>query len=205
MDDKTRALVRKAQNNDLSAFDELVRLYQNKVYALCTHLAGNHADAQDLAQEAFIRAFRAMGSFRNDADFGTWMHRITVNLWLNLKRKNSGRPPVAYLDEPYQGEDGSDVQREIADGDGDPLQLLEEKEYRGLVRAALGSLSKEHRSVLVLREIEGYSYEEVSQMLGCSLGTVKSRLSRAREVMRRVMNDLAREAGEHMPANKEER
>ncbi len=203
--DDTRVLVKKAQNNDLSAFEELVRLYQNKVYALCVHLTGNHADAQDLAQEAFIRAYRAVGRFRNEADFGTWMHRIAVNTWLNFRRKNSSRQPVVYLDEPHQDGDGGEVRREIAGEDGDPLQLLEEKEYRGLVRAALDSLSAEHRSVLVLREIEGYSYEEVSRMLGCSLGTVKSRLSRARMVMRRLMTDMAREAGEYIPAGKERR
>ncbi|MCL6639370.1 MAG: sigma-70 family RNA polymerase sigma factor [Firmicutes bacterium] len=199
--DHTRLLVKKAQNNDLSAFEELVRLYQNKVYALCTNLTGNRDDAQDLAQEAFIRAYRAMGSFRNEADFGTWLHRITVNVWLNLKRKNNGQPPVS-LDEPYRGDDGGEVRREVAAEDGDPLQALEEKEFRGLVRAALDSLSEEHRAVLVLREIEGYSYEEVSRMLGCSLGTVKSRLSRAREAMKRRMTELARENGESLPAGK---
>lgn len=201
----TRALVRKAQNNDLSSFEELVRLYQNRVYALCVQLAGNHNDAQDLAQEAFIRAYRSLGGFRNEADFGTWMHRIAVNIWLNSRRKNNARQAILYLDEPYQDGDGGEVRREIAAEDGDPLQLLEEKEYRGLVRAALGELSEEHRAVLVLREIEGYSYEEVSQMLGCSLGTVKSRLSRAREAMRRRITDLAREAGEALPAGKERR
>jgi len=201
----TRALVRKAQNNDLSSFEELVRLYQNRVYALCVQLAGNHYDAQDLAQEAFIRAYRSLGGFRNEADFGTWMHRIAVNIWLNTRRKNNARQAILYLDEPYQDGDGGEVRREIAAEDGDPLQLLEEKEYRGLVRAALGELSEEHRAVLVLREIEGYSYEEVSQMLGCSLGTVKSRLSRAREAMRRRITDLAREAGEALPAGKERR
>lgn len=194
--DDIKMLVKKAQNNDLSAFEELVCLFQNRIFSLCLRLAGNHADAQDLAQEAFIRAYRALGSFRNEADFGTWLHRITVNVWLNLRRKNSGRQAVVYLDEPYTDGDGSVIQREIAVGDSDPLQLLEEKEYRGLVRTALGTLSEEHRSVLVLREIEGYSYEEVSRMLNCSLGTVKSRLSRARDVMRRRMTDLARETGE---------
>lgn len=194
--DDIKMLVKKAQNNDLSAFEELVCLFQNRIFSLCLRLAGNHADAQDLAQEAFIRAYRALGSFRNEADFGTWLHRITVNVWLNLRRKNSGRQAVVYLDEPYTDGDGGEVRREIAGGDGDPLQMLEEKEYRGLVRTALGTLSEEHRAVLVLREIEGYSYEEVSQMLNCSLGTVKSRLSRARDVMRRRMTDLAREAGE---------
>lgn len=203
--DDTRALVKKAQNNDLSSFEELVRLYQNKVYALCIHLAGNHVDAQDLAQEAFIRAYRSLGGFRNEADFGTWLHRITVNIWLNFRRKNGSRQALLYLDEPYAGEDGGEVKREIAAEDGDPVRLLEEKEFRGLVRAALGALSEEHRAVLVLREIEGYSYEEVSQMLGCSLGTVKSRLSRAREAMRRRITDLAREAGEALPAGMERR
>ena len=200
----TRLLVKKAQNNDLSAFEELVRLYQNKVYSLCNHLAGNHADAQDLAQEAFIRAYRAIGSFRNEADFGTWLHRITVNVWLNLKRKKNGQQPLS-LDEPHRGSDGGEIGREVASEDGDPLRALEEKELRGLVRVALDSLSEEHRAVLVLREIEGYSYEEVSRMLGCSLGTVKSRLSRAREAMKRKVTELTRENGEHLPAGKERR
>jgi RNA polymerase sigma-70 factor (ECF subfamily) len=200
----TRLLVKRAQKNDLAAFEELVVLYQNKVYTLCVRLAGNHADAQDIAQEAFINAYRALGSFRNEADFGTWLHRITVNAWLNFQRKNSGRQPVS-LDETHLDESGSVMQREVAALDGDPLQELEEKEFRGLVRAVLNDLTEEHRAVLVLREIEGYSYEEVAQMLGCSLGTVKSRLNRAREVMRRRMIALARETGESLPAEWERR
>lgn len=203
--DNTRILVKKAQSNDLSAFEELVRLFQNRIYSLCVRLAGNHADAQDLAQEAFIRAYRALGSFRNESDFGTWLHRITVNVWLNFRRKNSVQQTVIYLDEPYTDGDGGEIRREVEAGDGDPLQLLEQDEFRGLIRAALDSLSDEHRAVLVLREIEGYSYEEVSRMLGCSLGTVKSRLSRAREVMRRTMTVMAREAGEILPAGSERR
>lgn len=203
--DDIRMLVKKAQNNDLSAFEELVRLFQNRIYSLCVRLAGNHADAQDLAQEAFIRGYRALGSFRNEADFGTWLHRITVNVWLNFRRKNSAHQVVVYLDEPYQGGDGGEIRREAAAEESDPLQLLEQDEFRGLIRAALDSLSDEHRAVMVLREIEGYSYEEVSRMLGCSLGTVKSRLSRAREVMRRTVTDMAREAGEALPVGRERR
>lgn len=202
--DDARLLVKRAKENDLFAFEELVRIHQNRVYALCLQLSGSRDDAQDLAQEAFIRAYRALGNFRNEADFGTWLHRITVNVWLNFRRKNSRGQPVS-LDEPYRGEDGSEVQHEVAAEDGDPLQALEELEFRSLVRAALDSLSEEHRAVLVLREIEGYSYEEVSRMLGCSLGTVKSRLSRAREIMRRKMTDLAREAGEVLPVGQERR
>ena len=199
----TRSLVKKAQSNDLRAFDELVRLYQNKVYGLCYHLTGNHDDAQDVAQEAFIRAYKALGSFRNEADFGTWLHRITLNVWLNIKRKNS--PRVVSLDEPYESGNGSNIQREVPAVDGDPLEALEEKEFHGLVRSALNTLSEEHRAVLVLREIEGCSYEEIARMLGCSLGTVKSRLSRAREVLRRTMTELGRQADEDVAAARERR
>lgn len=202
--DDTRVLIRKAQNNDLPAFEELVRLYQNKVYTLCVRLAGNYNDAQDLAQEAFIRAYRAIGSFRNEADFGTWIYRIAVNVWLNVRRKNDGQPMV-YLDEPYQGEEGAVARRDLAAATGDPLQELEEKEFRGLVRVALDGLSEEHRTVLVLRDMEGYSYEDISRMQGCSLGTVKSRLNRAREAMRRRMNELAAGGGELSPAGSERR
>jgi RNA polymerase sigma-70 factor (ECF subfamily) len=200
----TRLLVKRAQKNDLAAFEELVALYQNKVYTHCVRLAGNHADAQDIAQEAFIKAYRALGSFRNEADFGTWLHRITVNSWLNFKRKDSGRLPLS-LDEVYQDESGSVMQREAAAANGDPLQKLEEKEFRALVRTALNELTEEHRAVLVLRDIEGYSYEEAARMLGCSLGTVKSRLNRAREVMRRRMIELAKDAGESIPGGWEKR
>lgn len=202
--DGTSLLVKKAKENDLSAFEELVRIHQNRVYSLCLQFSGNREDAQDLAQEAFIRAYRAMGSFRNEADFGTWLHRIAVNVCLNSRRKNGGKQPLS-LDEPYQSEDGGEIRHEVASEDGDPLRALEEKEFRGLVQAALKSLSGEHRTVLVLREIEGYSYEEVSRMLGCSLGTVKSRLSRARESLRRMMTELAREAGADLPAGEERR
>lgn len=189
---ETSILVSKAKKNDILAFEKLVQIYQNRVYSICLQFSGNRDDAQDLAQEAFIRAYRAMESFRNEADFGTWLHRITVNVCLNSRRKNGGRQIVS-LDEPYQGEDGGEIRHEVASEEGNPLRALEEKEFHTLVQTALKSLSDVHRKVLVLREIEGYSYEEVSKMLDCTLGTVKSRLSRAREVMRRKMIELARE------------
>ncbi len=201
--DDTGVLVEKAKAKDLFAFEELVRIHQNKVYALCLHLSGNRDDAQDLAQEAFLRAYRAIGGFRSEADFGTWLHRITVNVCLNFRRKNSGQRALS-LDEPYRGEDGGEMLREIASTNGDPLLAVEEKEFQGLVRSALGDLSEDHRAVLILREMEGYSYEEVAHAVGCTLGTVKSRLSRARESMRRRMTELARETGEAWTARQGE-
>lgn len=199
----TRMLVKKAQNNDLDAFEELVRIYQHRVYSLSLHLAGNESDAQDLAQEAMIRAYRSLRGFRQEADFGTWLHRITVNVWLNFQRQNRSRKIVS-LNAPQQGKDGSEIPRELAaDEDSDPLAAVETKEFQALVRAGLQELSEEHRAVLVLREIEGYSYEEVAQMLNCNLGTVKSRLNRARQMLKQKMTALAREAGVSLPGDRE--
>ncbi|OPX84353.1 MAG: ECF RNA polymerase sigma factor SigE [Pelotomaculum sp. PtaB.Bin104] len=202
---ETRILVTKAKDNDIKAFEELVRIYQNKVYALSLKLSGNHEDAQDVAQETFIRAYRSLGNFRNDADFGTWLHRITVNVWLNMRRKKYNNNIIS-LDEPYQWDGGNEKQREVADSNGeDPLQVLEARELQQLIRSAVLSLSEEHRAVIILRDMEGYSYEEISRMMSCSLGTVKSRINRAREVMRRNLTEMARETGRDFPAGKERR
>lgn len=179
--ENVKTLVKRAQKGDLAAFEDLVRMYQRRVYGLSLQMLGHHDDAQDLAQEVFIRAYRSLGNFRNEADFGTWLHRIAVNLCLNHKR-SMGRASVVSLDEPLTTEDGS-IRREIQDGRPDPLESLEKLEFRESIERALNDLSYDHRAVLVLREIYGYGYEEIASMLNCSLGTVKSRLNRARQAM----------------------
>jgi len=195
--DAVKQLIKKSLNNDLAAFEELIGLYQSRVYSLGYQLSGNHDDAQDLAQEVFIKAFGALKGFRNEADFGTWLHRITVNLWLNMRRKQ-GKQVIVSLDEPVRtGED--EVYSELAAAEGNPEQMLEDKEFSGLVRLALDELSREYRAVLVLRDIEGYSYEEVAAVLKCSLGTVKSRLNRARQILKQKVAVLAQEAGVALP------
>ncbi len=178
--DKVKLLVQRSQKGDAKAFEELVELYQDKVYTLCYQLTGNHADAQDLAQEAFVKAFSALRGFRNEADFGTWMHRITVNLWINFKRRQ--RTAVS-LDEPVQIENG-EVPRLVAAAGESPEEALEAKEFRSMLWAAMRELSREHRVILVLREMQGYAYEDIARLLNCSLGTVKSRLNRARQALR---------------------
>lgn len=179
--ENVKILVKKAQKGDLAAFEYLVKMYQRRVYGLSLQMLGHHDDAQDLAQEVFIRAYRSLGSFRNEADFGTWLHRITVNLCLNNKR-SMGRASVVSLDEPITNEERS-MQREIQDHRDDPLQSLEKLEFRESIKKTLNELSHDHRAVLVLREIHGYGYDEIASMLNCSLGTVKSRLNRARQAM----------------------
>ncbi|MBC7324553.1 MAG: sigma-70 family RNA polymerase sigma factor, partial [Moorella sp. (in: Bacteria)] len=151
----------------------------------------------------------AIKDFRNESDFGTWLHRITVNLWLNMKRRQNVVPMVS-LDEPLQTPEG-EVQREVAAAGGNPEQFVEDLEFRDLVRTALNELSSEHKAVVVLRDIEGYSYEEMASILNCSLGTVKSRLNRARQLLRQKVTCIvgetdgraAKEAAKEKEAEKE--
>lgn len=178
-------LVVKAQKGDLQAFEALVQMYQLKIYNLALHLSGNPSDAQDVAQEAFIRAYRSLGSFRNESDFGTWLHRITVNCWHNHRKKNQ-KVVTFSIDEPVESDHGA-VMKEIAAADADPLEAAEERELREEIYTALKNLSPDHRTALVLRELQGYTYEEIAGILNCSLGTVKSRINRARANMRDLL------------------
>lgn len=188
-----KELVRRSQTKDQQAFAELVSLYQDKVYSLSYHLTGDATEAQDLAQEVFLRAYLHIGTFRQEADFGTWLHRITVNVWLNSRRKQKG-PLVISLDTPIVTEDG-EVAREVAAAQPDPLEMTTERELQQLVRRALQELPADFRAVLVLREIEGYNYEEIARLLRCSLGTVKSRLNRARHALKAKVLALAARDG----------
>ncbi|WP_257720230.1 sigma-70 family RNA polymerase sigma factor [Heliomicrobium modesticaldum] len=185
-----------AQSGDSHAFSQLVEIYQRRVYGLAVHLTGNPEDAHDLAQEALIRAYRYIGSFRLESDFGTWLHRITVNTWLNMKRK--GRNVVVEsLDEDWN--DSAKASREVAATTGDPLEAFESAEFKAMVRQALQHLSEEHRTVLVLREIYDYSYEEIATATDTSLGTVKSRINRAKAQMRSVLTSIAGQFGVLLP------
>jgi len=178
-------LTEKAQRDDLSAFEELVLIYQDRVYSHCHYLAGNPDDAQDLAQDVFVQAFKGIRSFRNDADFGTWLHRIAVNLWINFCNRNK-KVVALSLDEPLPVREG-EVSRELAASDENPLEKVERSEFNALVGAALNSLLPEFRTVLVLRELEGYNYDEIAALLGCSLGTVKSRINRGRKALKKEL------------------
>ncbi|MDD4588611.1 MAG: sigma-70 family RNA polymerase sigma factor [Heliobacteriaceae bacterium] len=193
-----RRLIEASQAGDTQAFSRLVELYQDQVYGLAVHLTGNLDDAQDLAQEAFVRAYRSVGSFRFQAEFGTWLHRITVNTWINMRRKHKG-VQVESLDRVYYWDWETAAQREVAATDGNPVDAYEQLEFQGLVRDALAELTEEHRMVLVLREIYGYSYEEIADTTTTSLGTVKSRLSRAKANLRVQLLKVADRLGVEFP------
>ncbi|MFZ5650106.1 MAG: RNA polymerase sigma factor [Bacillota bacterium] len=173
-------LVRRSRDGDLDSFDELVSRYQSRVYTVAFRFMGNHADAGDLAQEAFIRAFQSLPTFRGDSSFATWLYRIVSNACRDELRKQQRQKKVS-LDEMIMQPGGNPS---LAAAGPTPEEHLESIEMRDMVQRHLSELSGDHRLILVMRDIQGLSYEEIASALDCNVGTVKSRLSRARHALK---------------------
>lgn len=175
-------LVDRSKNGDLDAFEELVRRYEGKVYGMAYRFMGNHADAGDLAQEGFIRLYQALPGFRGDSSFSTWMYRVVANACRDeLRRRQRQRQRSVSLDEMAESAGGSIPLQSMEVSPEDAAERSELQEY---VQMCLNSLSEEHRLILIMREMQGLSYEEIAAALDCSLGTVKSRLNRARHALK---------------------
>ena len=179
MDEKH--LLARARRGEVAAFEELVRLYEKRVYAVALRSAGSPEDAADIVQEVFLRAWRSIESFRGDSGFSTWLFRITMNLCVDCARHKHAQPQT----QPLVGED--DAERPIPDTAPTPEEHLENSELGRELAAALGDVSGEHRQIVLLRDVSGLSYTEIAEVLEISEGTVKSRLSRARLALRTVL------------------
>ena len=173
-------LVRRVQRGDSAAFDLLVRKYQHRVAALIGRYIADWSECQDVAQDTFIRAYRAIGSFRGDAQFYTWLHRIAVNTAKNHLVAHNRRPPTDDIDaadaEQY------DLGSRLRDGDTPEHELLRQEMEQTVMRA-VEALPEELRTAITLREMDGLSYEDIAQKMGCPIGTVRSRIFRAREAI----------------------
>ncbi len=179
-----RALVARAKSGDRLAFATLLRRYERRIYSVANAMLRNPDDAKDVCQEAFWKAHNALASFDGNAQFYTWMYRITVNLAIDYLRKRRGER-VEFDDARANGEGSA------ADPTGisprrlgfDPARALEDRELGQQLERALAALSPAHRAVLILREVEGLSYQEMADVVGCSIGTIMSRLFHARKKM----------------------
>src|SRR3989338_6435631 len=183
------ALIARAQGGDLSAFDQLVLRHQGTVYAVSLRMLGNADDAQEVAQDAFVRAYRAIGTFRQEAKLSTWLVSITMNLCRNRRRwwARRRRVIVASLDDPLETVEGA-MGQEVADPAPGPVETAQRRELQQHVAQTLQLLEEPFRSVIVLRDIHGYSYEEIANMLHCRVGTVESRINRARLQLRALLD-----------------
>lgn len=182
-------LVKQSIQGDTRAFEELVVQYHNKIYALAYRYMGNEEDAYDMAQEAFIKAFRSLRSFKGNSSFSTWLYRITTNVCLDELRRRKRRIIPLSLDEPLATREGDEVEKEIADSSPGADILYEQKEFARYIQGLLNEMKPEHKTAIVLRDVMELSYEEIAEVLNCSMGTVKSRISRAREVLRKKISE----------------
>jgi RNA polymerase sigma-70 factor (ECF subfamily) len=181
------ALVRRVQKGDKAAFDALVLKYQHKVLKLVQRYVRNPAEAEDIAQEAFIKAYRALPAFRGDSAFYTWLYRIAINTAKN-SLVASRRRPVSY---DLDLQDGTQLQAQARLSDGEtPEALALTDEIRRTVNEAIEALPDDLRLAIVLRELEGLSYEDIARTMECPVGTVRSRIFRAREAIDRSLREV---------------
>jgi len=176
-------LIARAVSGDGDAFAELVQPFEAKVYNLACRMCGSREDAYDLAQEAFLKVYRALGRFKGDSSFSTWLYRVVANTCLDQIRRTRRSGAVLSLDAPVDTEGGS-LRREAADASFDPEDAALRAEVQREVRAVVLQLAPDHRLAIVLRDFEDFSYEEIADTLGWNPGTVKSRISRARAALR---------------------
>jgi len=176
--EKEQELIGAVRGGNIDAFEELVLEYQTRVYNIALKMTGNADDAYDVSQEVFLKAFKALDGFRGEASFGSWLYRLAANLSVDFIRRQARRRPdrLVYLD------DDSDEERpvEIPDFTYEPQAALERRELLGAVEEGIKKLPEEQRLVLVMRDVNGLSYAEISEALDMELGTVKSRIFRAR-------------------------
>ncbi len=164
-------------------FDRLVERYHKQAYNIAYRMTGNHADAEDLTQEAFVRAFRFFGNYRRDWPFDNWLYKIMSNLFVDDLRRRP-KAHVQSLDQPLDLSGSGEVYLEIPDSGSNPERLIMSHELDERIQRALNGLPNDFRMTVILADIEGLSYEEISAAMKCSLGTVRSRLHRGRKLLR---------------------
>ena len=180
-------LVRRAQRGDLAAYDELVRRYQERIYATVYHMTSNHEDANDLAQDSFIKAFQALKSFKGGSSFYTWLYRIAVNKTINFLKQRKNRTHMSLNDLDFNAEHDPDLMALISDKT--PRREAGLSELQEKLNAAMLKLSEPHRLVVVLHDVQGQSHEEIAKIMDCNIGTVRSRLFYARQQLQGFLND----------------
>jgi len=180
-------LVSRAQRGDLAAYDDLVRRYQERIYATIYHMTSNHEDANDLAQDTFIKAFQALKSFKGGSSFYTWVYRIAVNKTINFLKQRKNRTHMSLNDLDFNAEHDPDLLALVSDKT--PRREAQLAELQQKLNEALQKLSEPHRLVVTLHDVQGLAHEEIAQIMDCNVGTVRSRLFYARQQLQATMSD----------------
>jgi RNA polymerase sigma factor (sigma-70 family) len=180
-------LVRRARRGDLAAYDDLVRLYQERIYATIYHMTANHEDANDLAQDTFIKAYQALKSFKGGSSFYTWVYRIAVNKTINFLKQRKNRTHMSLNNLDFNAEHDPDLVALVSDKT--PRREAALNELQEKLNEALQKLSEPHRLVVTLHDVQGLAHEEIAEIMECNIGTVRSRLFYARQQLQGYLAD----------------
>ncbi|HEX7570912.1 MAG TPA: sigma-70 family RNA polymerase sigma factor [Verrucomicrobiae bacterium] len=183
-------LVKRARRGDLAAYDELVKRYQERIYATIYHMTSNHEDANDLAQDSFIKAYQALKSFRGGSSFYTWIYRIAVNKTINFLKQRKNKHHFSLNDLDFNTEHNPDLVALISHKT--PHREVGLMELQKKLNEALMRLSEPHRMVVVLHDVQGQSHDEIAAIMDCNIGTVRSRLFYARQQLQRYLAEYAK-------------
>jgi RNA polymerase sigma-70 factor, ECF subfamily len=203
--EEDRALIARAKNGDRAAFRQLVERHQRRAFAIALALVRDENDARELVQDAFLRVFKGLHNFQGGSSFFTWLYRIITNLSIDLIRK-PGRQLVDIDEARFESDESQEAEFPLlsrVDG-ADPADVVRRREIAGRLQAALDALPPYHRGVIVMREIEGLSYEEMAQAMGVSKGTIMSRLFHARQKLQRALADCYEEQIGRVPDSRSE-
>lgn len=185
MSENERNLVERAKSGDIEAFEQLIIGCQKKVFNIAYRMIGNYDDANELAQEVFLKAFRSIKKFKGDSLFSTWIYKVTANVCLDEIRKRKKKVVIS-LDQQIEFNDG-EVKRQIPDSAPTPDMEAETNELKNVVNESIAQLNEDYKSMIILRDIQGLSYDEISKIVNCPEGTVKSRINRARQALKKVL------------------
>jgi len=183
-------LVKRCQAGQTEAFDELVTRYRTRVFAMIYNMVHNEQDAWDLAQESFVKAWKSIKRFRRHSSFYTWVYRIVMNVTIDWLRKKQIKGAGSEFDDSIQLKEIDPASRTVPKADPLPHERMERSEIRVKIDNAIGQLSPEHRAVILMKEIEDMQYHEIAETLGCSIGTVMSRLFYARKKLQNLLRDV---------------
>ena len=183
-------LVMRARRGDLAAYDELVKRYQERIYATIYHMTSNHEDANDIAQEAFIKAYQALKSFKGGSSFYTWLYRIAVNKTINFLKQRKHKNHFSLNDLDFNAENDPDLV--ALTSDKTPLRAVGLTELQKKLNESLLKLSEPHRMVVVLHDVQGVSHDEIAEIMDCNIGTVRSRLFYARQQLQGYLAEYAK-------------
>jgi RNA polymerase sigma-70 factor (ECF subfamily) len=183
-------LVKRCQEGDSEAFDQLVTRYRTRVFGMIYNMVHNEQDAWDLAQDSFVKAWKSISRFRGQSSFYTWIYRIVMNVTIDWIRKKQVKGTGAEFDDSIQLKEIDPASKTMPRADALPYERMQQGEIRAQIDKAIAQLSPEHRAVILMKEIEDMQYHEIAETLGCSIGTVMSRLFYARKKLQSLLKDV---------------